>query len=193
MAKIYKIGFTRPAMIRELVLVAQVHVDSKNWEETEEKISAMNLLQSRTKRSEKILFDELKGRLMRLNQDQMELIAEDHRSDVNQLSWIAVCKQYPFVADFVQEVVQPAVMSGRNMIDYDDYGYFFNSKADLHPELDAVSDKTRSNARGALFQMLRQCELLSDSNHFITQIISTALQNCTPQSELDLIPGAIRL
>ena len=59
MKKIYKIGFTRPALLRESVLVAQIYRESIDWKETKQKISEMHLLQTRTDRSEKILFDEI--------------------------------------------------------------------------------------------------------------------------------------
>ena len=97
---------------------------------------------------------------------------------------LAVLSQNPLVA-------VPVYRNGRMDISYDDYGYFFNRKADLHPELDKVSNKTRSNARQALFQMMRQCELIGSDNQFIPQMVSVALQNCTPDAELGLIPGAI--
>jgi len=193
MKKIYKIGFTRPALLRESVLVAQIFRESIDWKETKQKISEMHLLQTRTDRSEKILFDEIKGRLESLNREQIELLADDYPSDVNQINWIMICKQYSFVSDFVLEVISPAVLAGRRAIDYVDYAYFFNSKAESHPELDAISEKTKSNARGALFQMMRQCDLLGDENNLLPQMVTKNLQSCTPASELAFLPGAILL
>ena len=98
-------------------------------------------------RSSEILVSEILKRLSLLNDTQIEVLSDDYPQDVRQLMWIALCKQYPFIADFTIEVLVPAHQSGRHQIDHDDYGYFFNSKADWHPELEAVSDKTRSNAR----------------------------------------------
>ena len=189
----YKIGFTRPALLSESVLVAREYTEVKSWSATKKRVDQDNLLQTRTKRSSAIAFGEIQQRLSLLNSEQIEVIADDHPQDVRQLVWIALCKQYPFIGDFTIEVLIPAHQSGRHQVDHDDYGYFFNAKADWHPELESVSDKTRSNARQALFQMMRQCELLSDANQLIPQMVSSAVQNCSPESDLAYIPGAIRL
>lgn len=189
----YKIGFARPALIREIVLVAQSYRELQDWRAVKESILKDNVLQTRTVRSAEISYSEIHKRLSLLNGGQIDLLADDNPSDVCQMAWIAICKQYSFVADFTTEVLVPAQQSGRYEIDYDDYSYFFSTKADWHPELDRVSDKTRANARQALFQMMRQCALLSDTNQLIPQMLSSALQNCSPESDLALIPGAIRL
>jgi len=189
----YKIGFTRPALLSESVLVAREYTEVKSWSATKKRVDQDNLLQTRTKRSSAIAFGEIQQRLSLLNSEQIEVIADDHPQDVRQLVWIALCKQYPFIGDFTIEVLIPAHQSGRHQVDHDDYGYFFNAKADWHPELESVSDKTRSNARQALFQMMRQCELSSDANQLIPQMVSSAVQNCSPESDLAYIPGAIRL
>ena len=189
----YKIGFTRPALLRETVLIAQEYCELRSWSDVERRVENDNLLQTRTTRSSTIMYGELHKRLSLLTHEQIDVIADDHPQDVRQLVWIALCKQYPFIGDFTIEVLIPAHQSGRHQVDHDDYGYFFNAKADWHPELESVSDKTRSNARQALFQMMRQCELLSDANQLIPQMVSSAVQNCSPESELAYIPGAIRL
>lgn len=193
MATKYKIGFTRPALIRETVIVAQLYDESKDWGRVKASVSSDNILQTRTERSSEVMLGEIQKRLSLLTDAQIELIAADFPQDVRQLIWIAICKQYPFIGDFMTEVVAPALDGGRYEVGHDDYGYFFNAKADEHQELEEVSDKTRSNARLALFQMMRQCELLSDANQLIPQMISSAVQNCTPESDLIFIPGAIRL
>jgi len=180
-------------MIRETVLTAQVFLENGDWDEAREQIREGNYFQTRTERSGVILFDEIRKRLSLLNRQQIELLAEDFPQDVKQLIWIALCKQYPFIGDFTLEVIGPAHLKQRLEIGHDDYGYFFNSKADWHPELEKVSDKTRSNARQALFQMMRQCDLLTDTNQLIPQMISSAVQNCSSESDLAFIPGAIRL
>jgi hypothetical protein len=193
LSKSYKIGFARPALLQETVLIAQAFCDLQDWKAVESAVKKENLLQSRTVRSGEIMFSEIHKRLGLLTEEQLEVIAEDYSQDVSQLVWIALCKQYPFIGDFTIEVLVPAHIGCRSSIGHDDYGYFFNKKAEWHSELDKVSDKTRSNARQALFQMMRQCNLLSDSNELIPQLISSAVQNCSTESDLAYIPGAVRL
>ena len=193
LSRTYNIGFTRTALLSETVLIAQIYCAELNWERVKQSIAEGNLLQTRTNRTSDIIFGEIYKRLSLLSAEQLELISEDFPQDVRQLVWIAICKQYHFVGDFTLEVVASLYASGRGELSGEDYGYFFNSKAESHPELDKVSDKTRTNAQPALFQIMRQCELLTDANQLIPQMISAAAQNCSPESDLAFIPGAMRL
>jgi len=189
----YNIGFTRTALLSETVLIAQIYCAELNWEGVKQSVAEGNLLQTRTNRTRDIIFGEIYKRLSLLSAEQLELISEDYPQDVRQLVWIAICKQYHFVGDFTLEVLASIQASGRGELSVEDYGYFFNSKAESHPELEAVSDKTRANAQPALFQIMRQCELLTETNQLIPQMISPAVQNCSPESDLAFIPGAMRL
>jgi hypothetical protein len=189
----YKIGFARTALLRETVLVAQQFNVLKDWARVKQTIIDDNILQTRASRTSSIIYNEIHKRLKLLSEEQIEVISGDHTQDVKQLIWIAICKQYPFIGEFALEVLASASASRRYEITYDDYGYFFNAKAEWHPELEQVSDKTRSNARQMLFQMMRQCELLNESNELIPQMLSAAVQECSPESDLAFIPGAIRL
>ncbi len=193
MVTTYKIGFARTALLRETVLVAQQFSDLKDWARVKQTVIDDNVLQTRASRTSSIIYNEVHKRLKLLSEAQVEVIAQDHTQDVRQLVWIAICKQYPFIGEFSLEVLASASASRRYEITYDDYGYFFNAKAEWHPELEKVSDKTRSNARQMLFQMMRQCELLNESNELMPQMLSAAVQNCSPESDLAFIPGAIRL
>jgi len=189
----YRVGFTRYVQLNEFVLLAQLFTEVGEWGAVSASVKQSNLFQTRTVRSSEVLFGELQKRLSLLSTDQIELVVAGADVDQRQLAWISICKQYPFIRDFMVEIVAPAVRAGRQSIDHDDYRSFFNAKAEWHPELDEVSDKTQQNGRGALFQMMRQCELLTETNQLIPQMLSAAIQNCTPDDELAYIPGAIRL
>ena len=192
-SKRYNIGFTRKALLDETRLIAQLYCSDVNWDHVKIAVDERNLLQCRTNRTRDILFGEIFKRLSLLTSEQIELMSEGYPQDVRQLAWIAICKQYHFVGDFTLEVLASLKASGRGELSVEDYGYFFNSKAESHPELEAVSNKTRANAQPALFQIMRQCELLTDSNQLITQMLSPAVQNCSSESDLAFIPGAMRL
>lgn len=193
MVTTYKIGFARTALLRETVLVAQQFNELQDWARVRQTVIDENVLQTRAKRTSSIIYNEIHKRLKLLSADQIDVMGRDYTQDVRQLIWIAICKQYAFIGEFALEVLASAWAARRYAITYDDYGYFFNAKAEWHPELDQVSDKTRSNARQMLFQIMRQCELLNESNELIPQMLSVAVQDCSTESDLAFIPGAIRL
>ena len=191
--KTYKIGFAHSALVNESIILAREFCETSDWTRAKDAIVARNLFQTRAERTGIIIFDELKKRLSYLNYDQLQLLADDSSADAKQLTWIGLCQRYAFIGDFMLEVVSSKYRAGMFEITDEDYRHFFNAKAESHPELDAVSDKTRTNAHAAVFQMLRQCDLLNQGNQVIPQMISSALQNCSSRSDLRFIPGAIYL
>lgn len=193
MAPKYSIGFVRAALLQESIRVAQSYRDKPDWEAVRASVRNENLLQARTVTSGDRIYSEIYKRLSLLNTEQINLIAEGYEPDVRQLIWISICKQYAFIRDFTTEILIPAYTSSRWDIGLDEYTYFFNLKAEWHPELERIKEKSQSNARQTLFLMLRQCGLINDSSQLISQMISAAVQNCSPETDLELIPGAIRL
>lgn len=188
----YKIGFARPAIVEETILIAQVYCDERSWVETRMRVLAEHLLQARTERTKRIVFNEVHKRLSNLNDRQIELIARGSREDVRTLIWIALCKQYRFIYDFTVEVLTKAYDVAAAKVTYDDYAVFFNAKAEWQPEIDTVSDKTKYNARRNIFLMMRQCGIITNDKELLPIFLSGPLRDCTAPEELALLPGAIR-
>ena len=191
MAKSYKIGFARPALIRESVIIAALYSETRNWQDVKTKAQQANVFQTRTQRTHGIVFSEIQSRLCHLNNQQIDLIAGDYEPDVKQLVWLALCKHYPFIHDFSLEVLYKAFESSASKITHDDYGSFFNSKSEWHPGLETISEKTKSNARQTLFLMMRQCGIITNDRELLPQILTEALKTCTDSADLIFLPGAV--
>ena len=190
-AKGYKIGFARPALIRESVIIAALYSEKRNWPDVKTLAHQANVFQTRTQKTHGIVFSEIQSRLRHLNIQQIDLIADDFEPDVKQLVWLALCKHYPFIHDFSLEVLYKAFETSAIKITHDDYGSFFNSKSDWHPELETITEKTKSNARQTLFLMMRQCGIITDDKELLPQILSEALRTCTDSADLIFLPGAV--
>ena len=190
MAKIYKIGFSRSALIRESVIIAALYSKIRNWSDVKVLAQRENVFQTRTQSTHKTIFSVLKSRLSRLNDQQIDLIAGDYGPDVKQLVWLALCKHNPYIRDFSLEVLCKTFESSSSKITHDDYGAFFNAKSEWHLELETISAKTKSNARQTLFLMMRQCGIITDDWELMPQILSEALKTCTDSADLILLPGA---
>jgi hypothetical protein len=173
------------------VLVADKYVEREDWETVREMVLNENLLQERTQRYQRIVYDEIQSRLSKLSEQQIQLIATGQRNDVRALIWIALCKQYRFIYDFTVEILAKLHLMAAPKVTYDDYATFFHAKAEWHPEIDSVSDKTKSNARQALFLMMRQCGVITDDKELLPMLLSGSLRMCTEAEELALLPGAI--
>ena len=77
MSRIYKIGFTRPALLQETVLVARLYDACKDWQEVGQRVRSDNILQTRTVRSSNIILGEIQKRLSLLNEQQIQVVADD--------------------------------------------------------------------------------------------------------------------
>lgn len=187
----YKIGFARPAMIEETVKVAGIYDENQDWHATKDFVIDSNFLQARTLRTQGIVFSEIQSRLSRLNEQQISIVACGTRNDVKALIWITLCKQYLFIKDFTIEILAELYGRGAQCVTHDDYAVFFNAKAEWHPEIDRISDKTKANARQTLFLMMRQCGIIADNKELLPMLLSGPLRMCTDPDDLVLLPGAI--
>lgn len=191
MSKSYKIGFARPALVEETVIVAGFYSEKQSWSETKDYVLNNNVFQERTLRTQGIVFSEIQSRLSCLNEQQIDIIANGSPTDVKALVWIALCKRYPFIKDFTLEVLAKLHSLSARSVTHDDYAVFFNAKAEWHPEIDEISDKTKSNARQTLFLMMRQCGVITDDKELLPQMPSGSMRMCTNADELALLPEAI--
>ena len=58
---------------------------------------------------------------------------------------------------------------------YDDFDAFFNHKSEWHPELDNISQATRSKLRQVLFRILREADLVTANNMINAAMLSPRL------------------
>ena len=153
----YKLSFTAASLyLSESIKIAHTYLETKDWDRTKEVVKKENILQSRTQSSSVRLYRELAQRLQTLSQDQVELFAEGTIQEQKLLLWFAICKRYAFIREFAVEVLHEKYL----VLDYElmelDYDSFFNRKADWHPELDEITDKTRNKLKQVLFRMLKE-------------------------------------
>jgi hypothetical protein len=76
-------------------------------------------------------------------------------------------------------------------VSYDDYDTFFNDKAEWHEELERLSDRSRMELRRVVFNMMRECEIITEQNvinpFLPTPLVAHALGG-TNRSDLTVFP-----
>lgn len=107
-------------------------------------------------RTGKRQYQELAKRLKTLTPEELELLDRSDLLQQRQLAFLAVCKTYGFVRDFVVEVVRDKFLSYDFVIHEGDYRSFFHRKRELHVEMDDLSDSTLEKVRQRVFTMLEQ-------------------------------------
>jgi hypothetical protein len=142
-------------------------------------VDAHELLNRAKAATRRRLFNELSLRLRTLTDEEMLLVAEGTTETQRLLLWQAVCRSYPFVANFVLEVLQPKVQHYDDQLMNSDYRVFFREQAMRHPRLDELAASTKQKLESRLFYMLEQAGLIdSTKNRRITQpFVSEALSS----------------
>ena len=162
----------------ESVTVALQYQELKDWKAVSDRVVEQNLLQSRTETSLKRQTREIVSRLETLHDREVDYLINASSQEQAYLLWLAVCRRYPFIADFAEQVLRENYISLNAMLSSEEFESFFNRQAEWHEELDAITDSTRAKLRQVLFKILREADLLTDAN-----IINAAL----------LTPGFVEL
>jgi hypothetical protein len=169
----YALSFTTGALLRqESVKLAGLFLEKGDWNLVREVAIQNNILQTRTAKSSVRLFQEISSRLKGINDDELTLLVEGTVQDQGHILWLALCRRYKFIADFAVEVLREKLLSLQPELNYEDFELFFHKKAEWHPELDAIKPITKVKARGMLFKMLREADLLSTDNRIQPAMLS---------------------
>ncbi len=172
----YSTSFTTGSLFhRESVELAALYLDLGAWNAVRDKVIADNLLQSRTLSRLQRACREILSRLKTLSPDELKFLVEGSHQEQGYLLWLAVCRRYRFIADFAVEVLRERYITLKGDLTHEDFDAFFNRKSEWHSELDALTPKTRSNLRQALFKTLREADLLTANNTIQAALLSPRL------------------
>lgn len=161
----YSLSFTTCSLrTPETVKLARLYAEYRNWNIVRDHVIEHNTLQQRTTTSSKKLCRELLSRLRLMTDDELWYLADCPESEAALVVWVAVCRRYEFIRDFVLEVLADRRFNLSKQIEYSDFDVFFSSKLTHHVELDAVSVPTRHKVRQVIFTMLREAGFLSRQN-----------------------------
>jgi hypothetical protein len=114
-------------------------------------------------RTNKREFQELIKRYLTLTPAQRNLIAELDANSQKHLALLAICKAYPFIRDFIVEVVREKFLTLDFQLTDGDYQSFYNRKLELHPELETFAESTTKKARQVTWRILEEAGLIDNT------------------------------
>jgi hypothetical protein len=162
-------------MLSESVQVGALFLQLGNWDAVRAQVLQNNLLQTRKASSAERWAREVVFRLRHLLPKELALLTSAGSQDQANLIWIAICRRFAFIADFMAEVARERYLALRNDLGYPDFDAFLESKSGQHPELAEISPSTSAKLRQVLFRMLREARLLSKDNQILTPTLSREL------------------
>lgn len=184
----YNMSFTTGGLFfNESLSAASLYLSLKNWKTVRERMLADNLIQARTKSSAVRVCREVCKRLETLGMKELTLLQNGTDEDQRYLLWIAVCKRYGLIREFMTDVVIEKLLRMDLHLSQRDYDIFFDDKAERHPELEQLKKSTRTKLRQVLFKILREAEIISKEQMIIPGLPSKELLETLAQDDPDLL------
>ncbi|MGR2752828.1 BrxA family protein [Agromyces arachidis] len=190
----YRLSFTSGRLyVTELALVA-AELDSVAGDpvRARRRLETQRLLPGRTDASIARLTRELVDRTSRLSSAERDLLQHGNDEERAQLAWIALTRQYEFVADFARDIVREKFLALDLDLDADDFDRFLRRQAEWHPELEALAPSTVAKLRQNLMRMLREARIVNDDGVIESAMPSdrvvAVLSHATARRDLSVFP-----
>ena len=155
-----------------------MYQDLKSWNEVIELAVTENLLQFKSSASTRRAVREIVTRLRNLSHSEIDFYLAADPSDQAVLAWLAVCRTYKFVADFIDQVVREAFSSYRFELGLSAFDIFFEDQKSDHPELGGITENTRKKLRQILYRMMREAGIMTKQGQITA---------CRPSARLALL------
>jgi len=152
----YHFAFTTSSLrLKEMIIVAQHQVEKVELDYVSE-------LGNGKKKTGKNMFYELRKRIDTLTKQQLELLAKGSLTEQRNIAFLAVCKTYGFIRDFVIEVIRDKYQVYDYEISEGDYFSFVRQKSEQHPEMEELTEETEKKVRQVSFKILEQAEIIDN-------------------------------
>jgi hypothetical protein len=162
-------------LLRESVRLAALYLELADWDAVRSQARSTNVLQARKASTGKRWVGEIILRLQTLSDNEIRFLVSANPLDQSSLLWLAICRRFAFIGDFMTEVVRERYLSLRNEVAPADFDAFVESKTSQHSELAAISSSTRAKLRQVLFQLLREVDLLSKDHQIMMPTLGREL------------------
>jgi Putative inner membrane protein (DUF1819) len=183
---IYRMSFgTGGLYALEARSLLAMYQDLKSWDDVIEQAVAENLLQFKSSASTRRAVREIITRLKSLSQKEIEFYLAAGPRDQALLAWLAVCRTYQFVADFIAQEVIEAYSSYRFELSLSVFDIFFEDQKLEHPELAEFTESTRKKLRQILYRMMREAGILNKQGQILACIPSSRLALLLDEERVD--------
>lgn len=172
--KKYDFSFTAASLrLNEMLLVLNA------WEIEKREIDFTNELGNGKQNTGKRLLLEFKKRIESFTQEQKNAILTTDSIAQKQIALVGICKTYTFIRDFVVEVLREKVLVFDYQITEGEYMTFCRRKAELHPELEQLSESSQLKIKQVTFKILEQVGIIDSvkSKTIQPQLISQEVKN----------------
>jgi hypothetical protein len=159
----YLLSFTAASLrLNETIKVAETAFKHgiTNLKEVHQNGMVFSSVKSQTSIRE---FREIRKRLENLTPSQLDLLITGDFNTQKQITFLAVCKHYNFIRDFVVDVILNKSIVYDFKVNESDYISFIHYKIHTHSELEEFSESTLKKAKQVLFHILEQAGIINNA------------------------------
>jgi hypothetical protein len=181
----YSTSFSVGAIFyHESIICVEQYLKLGEWSTVKDFITENNSFQARTTATSQRIYWEIHSRLKLLSEEQLKLLIDGTHKDKKHILWLAICKKYDFIKDFMIDIVCEKYLNLKSDLSYEDFDIFFDEKAEWHEELSKLTEATRKKLRRVLFKILRDIGIVTKENKIVTAVPSPtviqAINNSSP-------------
>lgn len=192
--KSYRMSFSTGGLfVNESIEIASYFSEVRDWNIVAELILSLGKLKLPKVSSNRRTAREIINRLSCLGAEELVYLVDGaDRSDQLALLWLAFCRAYPFVREFMTEVVSDRLHTYRHDLPVETFDMFFDEKAEQVETLGRISKATRQKLKQVLFRVMREAGVIDKQNQIIIAYLNSPIRNLIEESnplDLAVFPG----
>ncbi len=189
----YIFSFTSGTLMpTEMLLLAAEYIRIKDWDALQKECGKGTILTFRTLVTCRKFGALLISRLKEFSLTELDYFVKADAEEAKILCWVAICRRYTFIRDFMTEVVRERYLSGMMEVTYSDYASFFSDKAQYHPEMERLSDKTQLKIRQMVFKMMTEVGIIENKTRIAPTVMPPQLLKILPREDYLCFPMFVR-
>jgi hypothetical protein len=153
----YRLSFVSGGMfISESSRALHFYARLQDWDHVQTQLINDQIISYKTMSSAKRLSHEIILRLRSLDPHEAEFALDADFEERRALIWVAICRTYEIIPDFVRAVLTERLRALRTDLSPLDFEIFLEGRALLHSKIEGIAPSTRTKLRTVLYRML--CE-----------------------------------
>ena len=132
---------------------------------------------------------------MELSSVELSMFLAAHQKEQGYFLWLAICRRYPFIAEFTIDVLHDRFFRMSPKIDMQDFDNFFDKKAEWDSRLNSIKPTTRAKLRSVLFRIMKEAGIVNIQLEIDPIILTPQLANHISQTAADdirIFPGYVQ-
>lgn len=162
----YLLSYTATSLsIVETEMMANLFLETKDWQKVEERVLGENLLQKTSQAAQKREFREIRLRLQNLTDEELRFFTEANSDEIRLLCMLAAVKSYRLIKEFLIEVMRNKLLLFDYQILHSDYAAFYDSKKADDERLETLSESTQKKLQQVMYRMFAESGLIDSTKN----------------------------